>query len=1589
MKTVASTNKQVIYSIKKIRRYLTTTALTATGLLAFSSPSHAQNWTDLQGGGFTTDISIPNTTNITQNLDIVKARGDLDITENHTVNIYQPGSTSLFAAYDIKDDPTRILGRLNANGQVLIIDQNGVFFGRNSVVNVGSIIATTGHISESDIDARKFNILNNGGSAVIDLQGTINVADAGLAGFVSPIVKNSGVINARLGKVAFAAGEKVTLDLYGDNLVNIAVDDKVGHALLENTGAINAEGGMVVVSAQAAKNVADNVINMDGVVDVSSVTLKGGKIILGGGTQGKVVVSGKLNASGAQGGDIKVTGEAVSLESTSTLRADANNTGNGGTVGIWGDSYAIMGGLASARGGNSGGNGGFIELSAQDAVGFAGNVDTSAAHGTTGTFLIDPTTIQLGNFSLFDGGTPANLKIDAQALANTLATSNVHLWATNTITTMAAIDLSTWNFFGFKGLTNNDLTLSAAAININHDITLGEGKLILRDALTSDSVFGFGLLTPPSDINLNTVNLSAKILAKDTVGGVASKNNLGAGQITGESDAVNVLSTNAFINQAIAFVRENGTVNLAGGTFNEAVVIGKALTLNGIKKNISGTDASRATGSGETIIKPNSPSIHITTGGVTVNGVTIDGGDNGILVDFAGAGTTTLVNNIIKNTTQNGILGQSWHGKLVADNNWIHDVAGHGISLNGNHPASEITNNKIDKAGADGIHLWNTSNGTKVATNTITKVTGNGITIDASQAVVATGNNINGTGGYGIAATDGVSGVSILSNNIDNTGKDGIYLANMKTIFGPMGAIVDGNKIGLNGPAFSIKGDGIYANQAEKLAVTNNQITNTKSTAHNKGNGVQVLNSASAAISGNTIWKTNWDGIRIQKSDNAVLNNNSINTVTRTGIYLDISKALNVYSNTIDNTGHDGINAQNNEGVTLTDNKIGLNGGADNIQRYGIQVYRGGNAILDANSIHNVKLDGIFVDGTISKGVATYAVEIKSNDINKIGANGIYVNGLRNQGGIVGAGRALIADNIVARTGVDGIHVKQAVGEILRNKVNFTGVTATGDAIELENANNSRVEANEIGLLGGKFNIRGDGVYVYGSSNAAILSNKITNTKSTEHNKGSGVYVNESADVRVEGNDIYKTDWDGIRVRKSDNGSFARNDIDNVIRTGIYLDISKNVTAQDNDIDFTGHDGINSQNNEGVTLIDNRIGLNGGVGSIKRYGIQMYRGSNAVVDGNSVYNAKLDGVFVNGTVKKGAAANAVEITNNDVNHSGQNGIDLNNVGDTLITGNTVNDSSAVGILVSGFKNGRIVVANNTVSLFNTGMSFESGVIDLTGASNTLTGGTTGLLFKPYALGGGAFAPLSLVDNDGAGSTPFSPGVDPSNYAGTLGAQIFALITGQYVELDNFAFWDSVNGVPLWIDARFGDYGGIRPQDFPGFALGTTDYQALEDKMFHYPDLTRNVGIFFFGPNPFTIAGLDIDVNQFIRSFPAFNGDATGLNIRITGLPSTGFGGGAGATGGNAAAALNNIAPFAGGQINPADLNNIETASGNPGSAADINPNDIEPAAGADESAPCWGDALNAAQNGQATNVVYSGNMDDALTDAAACGTVLL
>jgi len=233
------------------------------------------------------------------------------------VQIDQLNSSSVLLNRVLSADPSSILGSISAIGQVFLVNPNGILFGPGASVNVGGLIASTLNISDSDFMAGRYKFIGTGGSVIN--QGTINAADGGYVALLGANVSNDGSIVAKLGTVALAAGNAITLDVAGDGLLNITVDQGAVSALANNGGLIQADGGYVLLTSLSASGLLSSAVNNSGVIQAQSLaTGENGTIVLRGDPQnGTVSVSGTLDVSGPgagqTGGDITLTGYHVGL----------------------------------------------------------------------------------------------------------------------------------------------------------------------------------------------------------------------------------------------------------------------------------------------------------------------------------------------------------------------------------------------------------------------------------------------------------------------------------------------------------------------------------------------------------------------------------------------------------------------------------------------------------------------------------------------------------------------------------------------------------------------------------------------------------------------------------------------------------------------------------------------------------------------------------------------------------------------------------------------------------------------------------------------------------------------------------------------------------------------------------------------------------------------------------------------------------------------------------------------------------------------------------------------------------------------------
>jgi filamentous hemagglutinin family protein len=389
----------------------------------------------------------------------------------------QPSALSATLNRVTGEQASMILGRLDANGQVLLINPNGIVFGGGSQINVASLIASTSNVSNTNFMAGRliFDQPGRPGAGILNA-GAMTAADGGLIALVAPHVRNDGVIVARLGKVTLGAADTFTVDLYGDSLINLALSDV--HAgqlrdlsgapvssLIANSGTIDTAGGRtVLMTARNAKNILDNLINMSGTIKADTAVEQSGRILLLG-EGGKVDVSGTLSARGATGGSIEALGGEVHVASTATadasgaagggivhvggafqgkgdtyrstqtlvdagatLRANAGDRGNGGEVVVWSDGRTAFSGSVEAKGGANGGGGGRMEVSGKGTLEFLGQADASATAGQAGSLLLDPAYLDIGATEagvitrVLRTGTTANLAADVDISVNSIIT---------------------------------------------------------------------------------------------------------------------------------------------------------------------------------------------------------------------------------------------------------------------------------------------------------------------------------------------------------------------------------------------------------------------------------------------------------------------------------------------------------------------------------------------------------------------------------------------------------------------------------------------------------------------------------------------------------------------------------------------------------------------------------------------------------------------------------------------------------------------------------------------------------------------------------------------------------------------------------------------------------------------------------------------------------------------------------------------------------------------------------------------------------------------------------------------------------------
>ena len=1312
----------------------------------------------------------PSHMQITQgsNTAIINWQG-FSIANGETVQFIQPGQGSLAVNRVLGDDPSNIFGSLIANGQIMLINPNGVLFGPSSRVDVGSLIATTIDIDDEKIINGNFQFDKQGNpSAAIVNQGTITAADGGLVALVAPGVSNAGVIQARLGKVQLAGAKTFSVDLYGDGLISLPVTtetvgdiyDAQGNPLsasVSNSGTIKADGGQVVLSARTAKSLVDDVVNMSGMIEAKSVHMKDGVIVLDGGAR-KTRVSGTINASGREagqkGGKVKIIGDQIAIDSgaridasgdagggtvhiggeyqgkgttpratKTTIAADtivdvsAGTNGNGGEAIVWADDHTDFGGTILATGGSESGNGGLVETSGKETLSVreAARVNASSVHGEGGLWLLDPRNVYLVNGSganVSGGGTYTPSTDDAQV---NIATINMALSGGTSVT-----------------ITTNDMAGGQV------------GNITLTDALNA---------TPTGSATL-TLIANNNIILNNSISSTGSLNL--------------VLTATGNI------IQNSGSVSSGGGN----------ITLNAADIQLSGTGINAGAGTIQ-VNGANGATIALGAGAgaMSLSAAELAMMSAGILkIGNASAGAITIGADITPGAStfhlHSGSTITGTAGGIIATNLALQA----GGAINITDASSNVTNLGISTTGTATFTDTNAMNIGSV--NGVIGATATTLTLNAGGAL---------TDSHAISATTlvvtatGAVTLDTITNNVANLGINAG--ANAITYVDANGFDVTG----LTGTVVTLTGAGVMTDSgniiANDLIVTNNNTV----TFNSAGNNVVNLNINAGA---NAVTYVDSNALNIAAltastatiTSGALTDSGSINAatlnITATGA-VALDSAGSVINTLSVSAAGQTVNYTDPNGIDLA----GITAGTFNLNASG--------AITDSAALIITNLNIVNTTGATT-------LDFASNDVDNLNvaagaqtvtfrdADGINLAGITAGTLSIQAGGA-ITDS--AATVVTNLSVTNTAGattlDFASNDIDNLTISAAGQTIAVTDIDGINLSGGSAGTL---TIIAGGPVTDSGATTATNLNVTSTGTVTLDAANDAGNLFVSAAGQTVTYNDINGLNLAGITAATfnlTTGGAIADTlativtDLNITSGGAVVMDVATNNAAN-----IIINAGANA-----VTYVDANAlaiaGLTAGTANITANGLLTDTGtiSAGTLNITNTGGATVLDNVANNINTFSASAAGQNVTFNDANAIDIAGVTANSF--TLTAGGAVTDSGNIIVTTLDVTAGGTVTLNNANNVANLDIDAGSNAItfvdtngfDITG----LVGGVITLTGAGVITDTGTITGTTLnITNTGGATTLNSAGNDINNLIISAGTQTVTFVDVDDVNLGGVA-----------------------------------------------------------------------------------------------------------------------------------------------------------------------------------------------------------
>lgn len=1281
-----------------------------------------------------------------------------DIGKNNTVQFVQPDSSSVALNRVTGASGSQIMGTLKANGQVFILNPNGVLFGKDARVNVGGLVASTKNISTADFMKGQYTLSGNGnpGAQVVN-QGSLTTAKGGYIVLAGERVSNSGTVTTPSGKTVLAAGKTVTLQLDNGGLTSVSVNGSVVNALVENRGLISASNGQVYLTAKGQDMLLNTVVNNSGTIEAKGLVSRGGEIVLNGGDSGVVSQSGQLLADSqtGQGGKITLEGQNIHLsggsltsatgktgggevyvgggwqgkdshirnaskvvmDKTATVDVSATDAGNGGTAVLWSDDYTNFRGTVLAKGGALSGNGGRVETSSHRNLQAYGEVDASARAGHGGDWLLDPTDVTIvstggGNISETGKGTTSSLDTDTDHIFSPNASGAAILNSSieNQLNAGTNVTVKT-SGTETDGQTGN-ITVNASIVKtsgVDTKLTL----LADNNISTADNI-AIGATTGKLNLDLLAGNTTNN--ASITLGKFINISLNGGDFLAGAANPDNAVSLTYSNNGQIH--GGNVTLNLTRGLNGYAykVQADNDLTINGPVNGGTGWSVplSFIAGGNLEMNSPTSISLNAaetTNGGGKVvisgdKGVSLSTTDGDILLSAASAAT-----NSVNVSSVNGAVAMSSGGNLTLVCATVTHGAGQDITLEAagkNSARVNITGSTINSNGGN-ISIDHAAEGQAMT-----------ILISGSTLNTSATNDASHKGNITLSAYN--PNVDLTVSSLTRTVRNGgamIEIGNNSNLTGDNITTV-ATQDGSNG-----KGLPLYMHGASLQADGNISLSGVATGSATPAQlELRGAGNTLTSVNGNISLISNKSGVLINAtgSSRANIASGGNITISGSGGTKQGVEVTNAIVNALHNINITGISSGNgNEttkhgGIFLFGNvsfsaQNGTLTGMENTSGFGSGIVMG--LLYDGNT--NLSFDGSFN----IKGVVNTTTHNASPD-----AAGIYYNGPTNitfsGGDSVIEGRG---NNMILGMGGAYTTAPRTIRNITLTDANLTMNLFADSAFALNQISETPGKSYSVGLAffgNGNVSINGHNNDI---DNQTMRLNYLNNTNlngsfsvNATNDSGYAIFLHGKLNAGLVNASINGNSGGGRSgvqiITTSGNTSLGNNTITGVSKTGNGIYIGGN--------NITITDGV----------------LNGTSLSGNRAGVVLAGGSNFTLDGVSVIGnaANGSGVSVNGTLTvnngsslKGVATgsgNGVTVSGNLTTANG-GGIILNGTatsgdgikvgGDTSLVNATLNGSadSGVGVNIAGNLTTDSATQVNGLASGGTGVNLGA---SLTGAS---------------------------------------------------------------------------------------------------------------------------------------------------------------------------------------------------------------------------------------------------------------------------------